>query len=758
MTDVPARVSVVLVHGIGSQKPGQTLREVADRLIAFWTGKQPDLSVTHSETILRGESPTSEMQVGTAEGSQIIVRFLEANWAGAFYPPPSVKVLTWLARVVPLTLATRGTEIIETAFNRWVRHPLHWWRILAAACVVVLGFPVLMLTLLLVGVSAILRPLIPFTAVKAALATFEEVVSQILGDSYLYLMSPSDAAAIATVVRRTLATASADSDAVVVVAHSQGAQIAVDVLSTSEVSVAHLLTLGSGIGQLQWLRTTLKTDPLDFVIAGAVWAWVLGAPAAVALAAWNLQEGASPAFEALFGLANPVYWVPVSIIPLVHWLRRRGRNATLEASEFVLPTVSHWTDLNATADPVSGVAVLSFANEQVRERVVVNSNNAFTDHTSYFANGDEVLSVLADAVVHAARSVLASRLVDDDGLVPVLPEQLTGFLTMTPTAASVQDRHRAGRWRVGNRWAIVAATAVVLHAVLSHRAPLSNLLWEQVADIAARVRVHVSLNQPAVMGVPVGTLGLLGLVLLGVAAMAFPMTLLCRRWLTSVYRVADSVGDGDDVFTPVGMLGAQFFCVAAAIFAASRIEWWGSVDIWPWMYFWAGLPLIGMLLVGLAIAKRRVPIPDGALFTPFWWVAGATLLIGSRSANVDTAPSWMWLGLPVGYPVGCYAAGLIAPWAHARRMAEPELAGSPGIAHVTGAIALIVAQVAFLVALPSLASAVVETLFVLVVIMTPAYAALVAYEAKATHPRTFHALWLVSLTVALGTIWRVFNS
>jgi hypothetical protein len=69
MTEVPARVSVVLVHGIGSQKPGQTLREVADRLIALWTGKQPDLSVTLSETILRGESPASEMQVGAARSS-----------------------------------------------------------------------------------------------------------------------------------------------------------------------------------------------------------------------------------------------------------------------------------------------------------------------------------------------------------------------------------------------------------------------------------------------------------------------------------------------------------------------------------------------------------------------------------------------------------------------------------------------------------------------------------------------------------------
>lgn len=253
-------VGVLLVHGIGQQRPGATTVAFLDGLmVAFRSDPVREVTATQTEARLRGSGSPSTGRVTLTwqepgEGERTLqVHVREAHWADSFYPAKPLAVLRWILWVGPLTLVTRSIESIDVAFRRWHAHPLHWWRIVAALIALVVVPPIAVLLVVAVGSLSLVRPLIPVPWLKDAIGRVQIVLSAVLGDSYLYLVSETDASAIRTVVRDGLSDLSTCTS-VVVCAHSQGAQVAVDAIPESEHQPTHLITYGAGIGQLAWLR------------------------------------------------------------------------------------------------------------------------------------------------------------------------------------------------------------------------------------------------------------------------------------------------------------------------------------------------------------------------------------------------------------------------------------------------------------------------------------------------------------------------
>lgn len=447
-------VGILLVHGIGQQRPGAAMVAFLGGLMeAFRSDPVREVTATHTEARVREPGTPSSGRVritwqepGESERT-LHVHVREAHWADSFYPAKPLAVLKWILLVGPLTLLTRSIESIDVAFRRWHAHPLHWWRIVAALIALVVAPPIAVLLVAAVGSLSLVRPLIPVQWLREAIGRAQIVLSEVLGDSYLYLVSETDASAIRTVVRDGLSDLSACPN-ILVCAHSQGAQVAVDAIRESENQPAYLFTYGAGIGQLDWLRFLLRERRSAFLIGAGVWIGILATFVGAVALVVGLQQDRFGTVAIFLFITGVYYLVPLLAIRGFRWLGSLRRDRLPISVELV--GVRRWVDIAASADPVSGNPVLSGANQAITTRIVVNGNNLATDHTSYLANVPEVMRWVAAEVAVAGGAT-----------------GLSGSLA--PSRLQVDRRHEAGRHRVSVRLLALAVTAYGLALLWSRR-------------------------------------------------------------------------------------------------------------------------------------------------------------------------------------------------------------------------------------------------------------------------------------------------
>jgi hypothetical protein len=194
--------------------------------------------------------------------------FLEARWADSFPWPGIGELLRWARRFIgragkrvvrqwlqpieayrsALRTVRNSTEINSQTRRRFtvaylvaVLYAVTWtaisWAAIGAITSTVVAF-----TLILLVLSAI-----PF--VRSRIATPVNMLVQTIGDAYLLTSRPVHAAAMQTVIRNTLARANDEADVTVVLAHSQGAALAVRTLTarSAGVSADLLITVGAGV-------------------------------------------------------------------------------------------------------------------------------------------------------------------------------------------------------------------------------------------------------------------------------------------------------------------------------------------------------------------------------------------------------------------------------------------------------------------------------------------------------------------------------
>ena len=385
-------IDVVLVHGIGTQREGTTVTSFSNHLARALRAEFGSDAVTQTNTYIRDASParTTLTLTDTSDRAPWSVTIREAHWADVFHPPKTRAVLGWALLLAPLAVVVRSVHIVRNAVWRWWDHPLDWWRIVFASVIAVAAWPISVVLIASVLFSSVVRPLIPIRFLKEALARFEVVVSEVLGDAYLFIISEADRSAIQTVVGDQLERS--DGRPVVLIAHSQGAQIAVDAIAERFAKVNELITVGAAIGQIEWFRRLYQEPFRKWLVVGAPGVFY-GALGFVVWSMTQLGEDAHgttwtvsgfQAFVAGVVYAGMALWIGHHVLPFYIFREEEKRR---------LSSVEHWTNIEATADPVSAGELVGLAYGGATERIITNRSNVLTDHTTYFENA-EVMRVV----------------------------------------------------------------------------------------------------------------------------------------------------------------------------------------------------------------------------------------------------------------------------------------------------------------------------------------------------------------------------
>lgn len=264
----PRKLGILFVHGIGQQRRGDTLTSFGDALIRWLDEVLPGTRITRASLAVEGaEDPSNaELSLATpdkkAEAHWIAA---EGFWADTVIMPRFSEMLRWTLQVLPWTALTH--------FDRLVQRSWSTTSTLKGLNNIVLGIPgavavllALVLGLLLVPVvgivliAVLLVGLVPIPALQSIAASVQRALAGTVGDSMILLASPVQRAAIVDRVHdayRWLIKSGCET--VVVVAHSQGAAIAHEMLRTRDCAQAGLfISLGSGLRKLREIEEDMQ--------------------------------------------------------------------------------------------------------------------------------------------------------------------------------------------------------------------------------------------------------------------------------------------------------------------------------------------------------------------------------------------------------------------------------------------------------------------------------------------------------------------
>lgn len=321
----PADIALVTVHGMGHQRPSETLLEWAEPLLGRidWLttrAENPDPADIERErlgvTIERASlttSPQSSVLVTvrwlapTADRSapptvvERRIAMLEARWSESFVPMTRTEVFQWGARFLWRSLTRMFLQFARTLVGiPWVTlYPSTVGRVTPASVGHrVLAVPMVLAGLLVTGlvgalmttlgalgslILPLLSPLLLIPVVKNAVQAGVDVLVDFVGDVGTYRSRPLRAAAMGDVLvdaldrARGLLTPTGE---ISVLAHSQGAAIAAKVLfhdlDLTTFPVTRLATIGAAITLLG--TTAWNPTPAGDSRYRPVANWVANAP------------------------------------------------------------------------------------------------------------------------------------------------------------------------------------------------------------------------------------------------------------------------------------------------------------------------------------------------------------------------------------------------------------------------------------------------------------------------------------------------
>jgi hypothetical protein len=384
-------VRLVVVHGIGSQKVGDTAKRWAETLVKF-AEETGHTAVVHEVELVTGPAtvrvtltpPANAVNDGAPPTSEFTI--VEAHWADAFAQPTLGRVLRFLLTVAPALAITQAILI-----GRHKPRKMHAWISVLRASTALLpaGLGIVALALAAPLIAVLLLVLlvaasIPIPAVKQWVGRALGWLSTTIGDAYTFVADPVSRVAMETRLSARLVppnpdgttaapSHAADVGATVVLAHSQGAAVAYRALKRLPINQRPrvLITVGSGLGRLNDV-SLLRHLPwyLTPIFIGIV------ATSAAGLALWRLPESLVLLAAAALGLAVAVW----------RCARRLDEVESEEAPLAPLEGVS-WLDIWAPFDLVpNGYAVTSDRAAEgtaYEHHLVAGELSVFRDHVRY---------------------------------------------------------------------------------------------------------------------------------------------------------------------------------------------------------------------------------------------------------------------------------------------------------------------------------------------------------------------------------------
>jgi hypothetical protein len=346
------------------------------------------------------------------------VLMAETHWATVFPVPAFGEFLGWATRHLPLIVQAHlgwglyqaragDSKKIGARVARTVE-VAGWY----ALSILLPIFSVIVLALLAIG--GVLS-FLPLPAARSVAMRLRGVVANVLGDIYILLERPARAAAIRERVRSSYEWLAASCDAIVVIAHSQGAAVALDFLVEERpLKARRLITLGSGARKLAHLRFT-RLGSAAYGTVGSAWL-ATTVPALLGLVVYDLMRRTVPSWLSIA--------VVVAAVGIYAWTRwRHGSADRLQASREwrrLLQSIElPWNDFSARTDPVSiGAHVVNTPGNthppDLRSNEVQNRGSLLSDHTTYWENKSQFVARVASLVATEAGIVL-DRLTPFDG-------------------------------------------------------------------------------------------------------------------------------------------------------------------------------------------------------------------------------------------------------------------------------------------------------------------------------------------------------
>ncbi|MFQ5349601.1 MAG: hypothetical protein ACE5EG_04055 [Thermoanaerobaculia bacterium] len=300
--DLPKQhqLGVLFVHGIGRQALGGTLIRWGDA-VADWIGRwgrtadgarvtarveqavldEDSSAPPHAELRISVDKASSQ-EIDVDEHTTVASSWLlvESWWAESFATPTFGQLVTWSFQTVPWAISIHFARRVQHARSRvieatsWRTRLLRLIELFAGSVSgLVAGLllsPLILVLLLLLLVLGVL----PIPQVRSFVANVQRSLAGSIGDSLVLLESPVQAAAIRTKLGRAIAWMADSCERLVVVAHSQGAAIAVDALAADPAAArggAHehpceidtLVTFGSGVTKLAFLQSVRSRPRKD---------------------------------------------------------------------------------------------------------------------------------------------------------------------------------------------------------------------------------------------------------------------------------------------------------------------------------------------------------------------------------------------------------------------------------------------------------------------------------------------------------------
>ena len=432
----PKTTGVIFVHGIGSQKQGETLLQWSAPIIEVitdwkrWFVRRPELvrdPVEAARIDFSDDRPTIDLSipaasVGGREFPEARWILTESWWAAKVEPPALSTMTSWLG-------PQGGAGQIVTAIlgNRAGTHVV--FRAAVAPFVSVLVGLVLSIYALVRGVTA----LIPIKAVSdaAILRAFDEFLTGWFGDVRILVYDPAQSANIraglAGAIRKLHEVDHVDR--VVVMAHSGGAMVSYLTLTDpvyADLKVDKLITFGEG---------------------------------------WNLATTLTPAARGL------------------------GDRLRMDITKRAHPML--WRDYWASHDPApAGAARTSEIPGgggnpgRVRSRLVWNRRSLLDDHGSYFENDEEfTLSVLREIDCPESWGETPDGEGPRSRFYPTPP----GYEIETSPPADQRERRHRERVAILALWRqlVIALPVAVITAVLASSHRLTDIGRYAVAPLKA---------------------------------------------------------------------------------------------------------------------------------------------------------------------------------------------------------------------------------------------------------------------------------
>jgi hypothetical protein len=292
--EVPARIGVLFVHGMGDQKRGSTLQKFGDPIIQWirrWESRDFDperLAVLEPEpvanemggtartsgddvsinptssplgyTVIRGETadpscyepPTTEFTMAkesadTGQQMQVTWVLAEAWWADTFFPPKFSDVAKWGLGVGP-RFVVRHFELSTSGLPAWPQALRY-----AVALMLVLLFEMVMMLLLVLATLPFARNYVRSMILKL-IGSF--------GDPMVLVASPLTSASISTAVSNAIRWLrdTKQCQHIAVVAHSLGTVVSYNVLSSDSERISLFVTFGAAIKKAQILQKVQQND------------------------------------------------------------------------------------------------------------------------------------------------------------------------------------------------------------------------------------------------------------------------------------------------------------------------------------------------------------------------------------------------------------------------------------------------------------------------------------------------------------------